>query len=91
MAALPTVWANGSYSGLVARGNFVFSADWKSGRATSFKILSRSSDRCDIHYPGISTARLTDEQGEKTPYTVNAADRIEFDTDKGARYLMSLK
>ncbi len=86
LAALPAAWADGTFSGLVARGNFAVSAVWKEGRATSFKVLSRSGGPCEIKYPGIGAAQLTDGEGEAIPYTVIAAGRITFNTRKDGVY-----
>ncbi|HAV13253.1 MAG TPA: hypothetical protein DCX06_07170 [Opitutae bacterium] len=42
--ALPAAWANGSFEGLVARGNFVVSALWEDGKTQAIKIESRSGE-----------------------------------------------
>ncbi|MBT3191895.1 MAG: hypothetical protein HN341_05005 [Verrucomicrobia bacterium] len=86
LPALPTAWENGKFSGLVARGNFVVSTEWTKGRAKSFKILSRKGGKCIIKYPGVAQAQLTNEKGVKVPFNVNAADQVEFSTQKGKSY-----
>jgi alpha-L-fucosidase 2 len=91
LAALPSAWPNGEYSGLVARGNFVVSAVWKNGRATSFEILSRSGGLCSIKYASIDAVQLINDRGDAVAFTTEAADRIAFKTEKDARYLMTLK
>ncbi|MDF7800667.1 glycoside hydrolase family 95 protein [Pontiellaceae bacterium B1224] len=90
LAALPSVWPNGNFSGLVARGNFVFSSVWKNGKATSFEILSRSGGPCEIKYPGIAEAQLTDTRGKAIEFTKKAEDRITFNTVKGTEYRITL-
>ena len=40
MPAIPDAWAQGSYRGLVARGNFTVGADWSNGQADQFTITS---------------------------------------------------
>ena len=48
LPALPSVWANGSVKGLVARGGFVIDMDWKNGKVTRLKIHSRYGGDCRL-------------------------------------------
>ena len=50
--AIPKKWASGSYRGLLARGGFEVSADWKDGRLTRLEIFSKKGGECRIKYPG---------------------------------------
>jgi alpha-L-fucosidase 2 len=86
LAALPTAWKNGRFSGLVARGNFAVSAIWENGQARSFKIFARAGGPCEIKYPGIGAARLIGQQGAAMAFTVKADDQIAFDTRKDEVY-----
>lgn len=80
LAALPDAWADGSYKGLVARGNFVFDVTWKNGCAETISVHSQNGNICRINYKNISkatfsfNARITDK------------DKIEFDTEAGETY-----
>lgn len=87
LAAIPREWDCGSYSGLVARGNFEVSASWKNGVAENIKICSRSGDRAYVRYGGISTAEvIRKSDGVKIEYSVTADDVIAFDTRRGEEY-----
>ena len=87
LAAIPASWDNGSYSGLVARGNFEVSAAWEGGVATSFKIKSNVGGRVSVKYNGIATSVLFDEHGDPVEYTASS-DIITFDTVAGETYLI---
>ena len=86
LAAIPSAWANGSYTGLVARGNFEVSAAWANGLATSFNILSKSGGALSVKYSGIENATVTDSKGRVVSYTVSGTDLITFDTEEGETY-----
>ena len=40
LPALPQKWVNGSFEGLVARGGFVVSCEWKNSKVVSCSVLS---------------------------------------------------
>jgi alpha-L-fucosidase 2 len=42
LAALPAAWRTGHVSGLVARGGFVVDMDWRDGKLTKARVLSRT-------------------------------------------------
>jgi hypothetical protein len=46
LAARPDVWADGSFDGLVARGNFVCGCDFKGGNITEMRITARTGGVC---------------------------------------------
>jgi len=48
LPALPSVWLNGSVTGLVATGGFVIDMDWKNGKVTRLKIYSRYGGNCRL-------------------------------------------
>lgn len=88
LAALPDAWDTGSYTGLVARGNFEVSAAWKNGVATSFNILSKSGGRVSVKYPSVTGAVVRDENGQRVNYTVDGNNLISFDTEAGKTYVI---
>ena len=86
LAAIPAAWANGSYTGLVARGNFEVSAAWTDGLATSFNILSKNGGELSLKYSGIENATVTDSEGKAIEYSVSGTDIITFNTEAGETY-----
>ena len=63
--ALPSNWADGAFSGLLARGNFEVSARWEQSALQQVEILSNQGEPCICHYPGICKAEVVDEKGKK--------------------------
>jgi alpha-L-fucosidase 2 len=90
LAALPNAWKDGQYKGLVARGNFVISATWKNGKASSFEITSNVGGACIIKYPDMERIELTDAAGDAVSYNKESVNLINFTTKKGAHYFMAL-
>ena len=88
LAALPDAWSDGSYTGLVARGNFEVSAIWENGCAKSINILSKSGGTATVSYPLISGATVRDETGKKVEFTVENNNLISFDTKEGKTYVI---
>lgn len=89
LPALPSGWMNGSFEGLVARGNFEVSAKWNNGQATNFQIKSNVGETCRIKYSKISKALLKDKTGKIISFKNIEKDVIEFATSKGMTYLVS--
>lgn len=89
LPALPACWNKGSYTGLVARGNFEVSAVWENGVAKSFKITSKSGGTARVYYPTVNTAHVLSENGEKIKFTVPEKDLIAFETEAGKTYCIS--
>lgn len=90
LPALPSAWKNGKYTGLVARGNFEVSVEWKNGKAVALEIHSRSGETCRIRYQGIGKAVLTDKIGKTIRSKEIGPDKIEFKTELGNVYKIVL-
>ena len=88
LPALPSEWANGSYTGLVARGNFEVSASWENGLAKTFNITSKLGGTASVYYPSITEALVTDSDGNTVNYTVSGNDLISFETEVGKTYII---
>ena len=65
LPALPPEWKNGSFCGLVARGNFVAGCTWQDSKLTEMTITARAGGECIIRYPGITAAAVCDSSGNK--------------------------
>ena len=86
LPALPEAWKNGSYKGLVARGNFVVDMQWKNGQATRMKITSRKGGCCKIFLKGDATPRIKDAKGHLTAVEKVQTNVFAFNTKKGKSY-----
>ena len=89
LAALPDAWATGSFSGLVARGNFSVGAAWADGLLQVVTVESRSGGTASVYYPGISSATVKTESGKKVDFNVVNGNLISFDTTEGETYVIT--
>ena len=85
LAALPRRWKEGSFRGLVARGNFVIDASWENHRLAQLRIHSRAGEPCVVEYPGIASFTIAGAAGaERIPCRHERDDRIILELPKGA-------
>ena len=89
LPALPKAWETGSYNGLVARGNFELSVNWKKSKISSFKVLSKSGGKCSIKYKYIKGAQIKDNKGKIVLHTFKSDNIIEFNTSKLSEYFIT--
>ena len=84
LPALPDVWKEGSFRGLVARGGFVVGVDWDGGRVKEATILSRLGGECRVR--SSVPVRLVGT-GMRSKEEVGGWI-LRFETKKGATYQM---
>ena len=56
--ALPTLWADGAFYGLIARGGFAFDVEWHGGSITKMTVRSRAGAPLRIRYGALCTYRI---------------------------------
>ena len=88
LAAMTDSWTDGSYDGLVARGNFVVGATWSNEQADEFRITSRNGGECKVKYRNIADATVKDSDGNTVSFTADG-DVITFNTEAGKSYVIT--
>ncbi len=89
LPALPEAWTTGRVCGLVARGGFVLSVEWKDGVAQRIEIVSKRGGRIRLAYDGVSSASITDGENRRIVFERETSDRIAFDTQVDGHYIIS--
>ena len=85
LPALPDAWAQGSISGLKARGNFEIAINWRNKKITSAAILAVVGGKCTIR---TNEPVKVDGLAQRSRKTENGY-LLSFDTTKGSRYLIT--
>ena len=86
LPALPDAWADGSFRGLVARGNFETAVIWKDKVATEISILSRNGGTCTVQFEAGADVKITDASGHPVSFTKVKENRFCFETEAGNTY-----
>lgn len=89
LAALPTAWKDGSYRGLVARGDFEVAANWSDGHADRLAVTSGAGGLLRLRYPGVARAEVRDGQGHRLSVHRVSGDEIQLPTRKGQTYVVT--
>ena len=84
LAAIPAVWGNGSFDGLVARGNFVCGCDWTDGKIKQMRITARIGGKCRVRYGNIANAKI---EGN---FAVISENEIELHTKENENIVIDL-
>lgn len=86
LPAIPDDWANGTFEGLKARGNFEIDAEWKNGVLVTSELTSNSGKECVIKYPDAKNLIVKSKNGDTVAKKVIDNDKISFITTAGAVY-----
>ena len=84
LPAVPSVWSEGSFSGLVGRGNFAVALAWKNGAVTEASITARAGGECGVRV-GDRTFTLTNAEGRQIEGRVTDGI-LRFSCETGASY-----
>lgn len=89
LAAIPDKWKDGSFSGLMARGNFQVSATWKDGNIRLILVHSNMGEVCRLKCG--KKAYITDSKEKPVKFKVSDTNIIEFNTKKGETYKINIQ
>ncbi len=86
LPALPDEWSSGEFKGLIARGAFELDFAWENKTVTQLKIRSKAGEVCRIEF---KQGMKISSNGKKISFNKLANGLIEFNTVKGAVYLVN--
>ncbi|WP_405603950.1 glycosyl hydrolase family 95 catalytic domain-containing protein [Polaribacter sp. Asnod1-A03] len=89
LTALPKEWSEGSFNGLLARGNFEVSAAWSKGQAKKFEVLSKSGGTLEFRYPNVAKATIKTSKGKAVKFVAKDNDLIMIKTEVGQTYVIN--
>jgi alpha-L-fucosidase 2 len=89
LVAIPGAWATGSYSGLLARGNFEVSAQWAKSQLNNLEVLSNAGGLLEIRYPNVAKAVIKSFNGKKVDFVAKGTDKVSIESVKGQTYFVS--
>lgn len=85
LPAVPDAWADGQFTGLVARGNFEVSAKWENNTLKTVNLKSLAGGEAKVKYDGVLNPVVKTEDGDTVTSTVNDGV-ITFNTQVGKTY-----
>ena len=89
LSAMPEAWSEGSYRGLLARGNFEVSAHWSGGHTDQLKVLSKSGGILELRYPNVARAMIKTEEGQRVDFVARGRDQVSIKTTMGQTYMVT--
>ena len=89
LTAIPAAWSEGSFQGLLTRGNFEVSATWSDGQASELKVLSKSGGNLDLRYPNVAKAAIKNSDGQPVDFVADGTDQVRIKTTKGQTYAVT--
>jgi hypothetical protein len=88
LPAISEEFKNGSFSGILARGNFTVDLTWANGAPTTLTVTSGSGSDLGIYYPAYSNLSITNSKGEAVDFTVEEGI-IRLSTQKSETYTVT--
>ncbi|MGJ8643797.1 MAG: glycosyl hydrolase family 95 catalytic domain-containing protein [Luteolibacter sp.] len=89
LAALPEAWSEGSYRGILARGNFEVSAKWSEGQASQLEVVSKAGGTLDLRYPNVASADIKTSEGKAVEFVATGTDQVSIETTNGQTYVIT--
>lgn len=89
LPALPGAWPEGSYRGLLARGNFEVSAQWSDGQASQLEVLSKAGGTLELRYPNVAKAVIKTSDGQTVDFVAKGTDQVSIKSAKGETYVIT--
>ena len=89
LTAMPATWSEGSYRGLLARGNFEVSAQWSGGHASRLEVLSKSGGTLELRYPNVAQAVIKTTEGQTVDFVAKGSDQVSIETTQGKTYVVT--
>ena len=89
LPALPSMWADGSVTGLRARGNIEVDINWQDELITTATLQTFSAlEDLEVKGVNIGRATITDSEGNKVKVS-RSSDSITFDAEEGETYTIT--
>ncbi|MGJ8634335.1 MAG: glycoside hydrolase family 95-like protein, partial [Luteolibacter sp.] len=85
----PGAWPEGSYRGLLARGNFEVSAQWSDGQASQLEVLSKAGGALELRYPNVAKAVIKTSDGQTVDFVAKGTDQVSIKSAKGETYVIT--
>lgn len=89
LPALPSAWPDGSFRGILARGNFEVSAKWSNSQASQLEVLSNAGGRLILRYPNVAKSSIKTATGETVDFAAKGTDLVSIETLKGQTYVVT--
>ncbi|MDF7806368.1 glycoside hydrolase N-terminal domain-containing protein [Pontiellaceae bacterium B12219] len=89
LPALPSAWPDGSYRGLLARGNFEVAAQWSNGQARQLEVVSKVGGPLALRYPNVAKAVIKTAEGQTVNFVAQGTDQVRIETAKGQTYVVT--
>lgn len=89
LPALPSVWSNGSFRGMVARGNFTVNADWTNGIATKIEVTAAKDGTMKLNYRNVQKATITKNNTAVTDATFADKDHVAVSVSAGDKIVIT--